>query len=86
MRQVVAGSSFGGHAVVTFPSLAGPRAAMLGAGAASVHLSGAGPAIFSLFETEESAIAVANSLRDKGFTPFVARSLISAEARPTPLI
>ena len=69
-----------------FPDLACCRAAMLDAGAPAVHLSGAGPALFSLFPSEDSARAVAGRLTRQGLRPWVVRTLAAREARPCPVV
>ncbi len=65
-----------------FPSLADHRKALLEAGATSVHLSGAGPAVFALFQTEPAAALVAERLSRAGHQPLLARTLRAEEARP----
>lgn len=79
------GNCFEAVADAAFPSLPSYRAAMLAAGCESVHLSGAGPSLFSLFEREKEARSAAKRLVSSGFQPIVARTLSSAEARPRPL-
>ncbi len=80
------GNAFESVAGDVFPDLAGCRAAMLDAGASAVHISGAGPALFSLFLTEDSAKAVAGRLTRRGHHPWVARTLAAREARPCPMV
>jgi len=65
-----------------FPAIAAYQEALQDAGASAVHLSGAGPALFSLFDSEASAASVARRVALKGFKPFVARSLAAVEACP----
>jgi len=77
---------FDPFADAVFPELPLLRRAMLEAGAAGAHLSGAGPALFALFADEMSALSSAARLRSLGHRPLVARTLGSAEARPYPLV
>ncbi len=67
-----------------FTSLPEYRRAMQEAGAKGVHLSGAGPALFALFETETGAAAVADRLQRAGYHPLMARTLRADEAIPRP--
>ena len=67
-----------------FPRLGDYRDALLSAGADSVHLSGAGPALFGLFESEAAAGMVAGTLAGRGFSPLVTRTLPAVDARPQP--
>ncbi len=76
------GNAFEAVADRAFPELAACRRAMLVAGAASVHLSGAGPALFSFFRTEAEAREVGARLSRAGYTPLRARTLTADEARP----
>jgi 4-diphosphocytidyl-2-C-methyl-D-erythritol kinase len=67
-----------------FPELAAHREAMLEAGAPGVHLSGAGPAIFTVVAEEEKARGIERRLAARGYSPMVARTLGADEARPKP--
>lgn len=78
------GNVFEGVASSVFPGMDRYREAMLAAGCPSVHLSGAGSAIFSMFESETEAHSVASHLTAQGFTPLVARTLASRVASPVP--
>ena len=80
------GNCFEPVAERAFPALAGYRQALLGAGANRAHLSGAGPALFSIFSEQRNAEAAAARLSGDGHRPLVARSMRSAEARPAPMI
>jgi 4-diphosphocytidyl-2-C-methyl-D-erythritol kinase len=77
-------NSFESIASRLFPELATHRAAMLESGASSVHLSGAGPAIFALLPAEQEASSIAARLSERGYNPLVARTLGSQEARLSP--
>ncbi len=85
LEEGMLGNSFEGVADQLFPELAGYREAMLAAGANAVHLSGAGPALFSLLDFETVASAVARRLASAGYHPLVARTLSAADARPHPV-
>jgi 4-diphosphocytidyl-2C-methyl-D-erythritol kinase len=78
------GNAFEGVADQVFEDLPRYRAAMLGAGAGSVHLSGSGPTLFALFGAESDAGAVAGRLLERGLRPLVARTLTRSEASPEP--
>lgn len=67
-----------------FPDLSHRRQAMLDAGAASVHLTGSGPTLFSLFDNEDGARRLAQRLEKTGLRSLVARTLTASEARPMP--
>jgi len=84
VSEELMGNCFESVSDLAFPGLASCREAMLSAGAPAVHLSGAGPALFSLFPTEEEAAMVAGRLSSAGQRPLLAHTLSSAEARPSP--
>jgi len=52
----------------------------LNSGAGSVHLAGAGPALFVVFDSREKADTVASDLRDSDARAIVARTLSAEEA------
>lgn len=64
----------------SFPGLAAHRERLLEAGAGHVHLAGAGPALFAVFDTREEADDVAGRLVGADARVFVARTLAAAEA------
>lgn len=78
------GNAFESVADRAFPGLLAFREAMLAAGAQRVHLSGAGPALFSLFPGESAARAVASRLAGRGHQPLIARTLPACKARLRP--
>ena len=78
----LAGNVFEQVAAEVFPTIPAYEEALLDAGASSAHLSGAGPALFSVFASEAEARAVAHGAEARGFKPFVARTLSTPEARP----
>ncbi len=85
LDESLLGNSFEAVADQAFPSLACHREAMLAAGASRVHLSGAGPAIFCLAESQHSADDVAEGLRARGYSPLVAKTVpYPATFRPSP--
>jgi 4-diphosphocytidyl-2-C-methyl-D-erythritol kinase len=55
-----------------FPSLEEYRRALLEAGADTVHLTGSGPALYTLCDSEEEAVSLADNLRSAGYEPYVA--------------
>jgi len=63
-----------------FEGLPKYREALLSAGAAGVHLAGAGPALFALAESEEEARDLADRVQAPDAKVFVARTLGAAEA------
>lgn len=76
------GNTFESVADQPFPSLSAYREAMLASGAPRVHLSGAGPTLFCLVESQGTADGIAERLRSAGLTPLVARTIPSSEACP----
>lgn len=66
-----------------FPSMAGHREEMLAAGCSSVHLTGAGPALFSLFASEAEARSSASRLTATGHSPIVTPTLPAHQAAPS---
>lgn len=79
------GNCFEPAAERVFPTLAGCGAALRNAGGWQTHLSGAGPALFSLHRSRDEAEGVAIHLAEMGYTPYLLQSLSSAAARPTPV-
>ena len=63
-----------------FEGLVAYREALLAAGATSVHVAGAGPALFALAADEAAAREMLARLRSPGGQAFAARTLTSAEA------
>ena len=55
-----------------FPSLEEYRRALLEAGAGTVHLTGSGPALYTLCASAEEAVSLADNLRRAGYEPYVA--------------
>lgn len=80
MPDVPAVNSFARVAEEVFPMLPTARTAMIEAGARSVHLSGAGPSLFSPFRSEPEALSVAGRLRGEGLSALVLRTLTREEA------
>ena len=78
----LAGNAFEQVAAEVFPTISAYEEALLDAGASSAHLSGAGPALFSIFGSEAEARAVARGVETRGFKPLVARTLSAADACP----
>jgi 4-diphosphocytidyl-2-C-methyl-D-erythritol kinase len=81
----MAGNVFEDVAEEIFPGLRLIHESMSDAGCAAVHLSGAGPALFSLFESESAAATVAHRLESIGLLPRVARTLTSHESHLQPI-
>ena len=73
-------NAFERAAYESFEGLAGYRDRLLGAGAADVHLAGAGPALFAMFGSREEADGVAEAMAGSEARVFVARTLGAAEA------
>ena len=71
---------FDGPAFRTFPELERLRAALLAAGARSVHLAGSGPALFALAEDAAQRERLAGAAVEAGATTFVAPTAPAAEA------
>jgi len=84
LREELLSNSFEAVADRLFPSLAEARRALLEAGAAGVHLSGAGPALFALFPNGTEARRAADLLSLAGHRPILAHTVRSEEARPRP--
>lgn len=78
------GNTFEDVADSIFPDLATYREAMLRAGADRVHLSGAGPAIFSRFLSQTAAKSTSDNLASWGFHPLMAHTLTAGESRLQP--
>lgn len=77
-------NAFDPVAAEVFPALPSLKRAMILAGAPSVHLSGAGPAIFSMFTTEEAALVVQRQLAASGHDALIAHTVPAARARLSP--
>ncbi len=73
-------NAFERAAYQSFAGLAAHRDRLLGAGATSVHVAGAGPALFAVFGSREEADAVAGGIAGSDARVFVARTLGAAEA------
>jgi 4-diphosphocytidyl-2-C-methyl-D-erythritol kinase len=71
---------FDGPALRTFPELERLRAALLAAGARSVHLAGSGPALFALAEDAAQRERLAGAAAEAGARAFVATTVPAAEA------
>lgn len=78
----LAGNVFEQVAAEVFPTISAYEEALLDAGASSARLSGAGPALFSIFTSEAEARMVAHGVEARGFKPLVARSLAAVDASP----
>jgi 4-diphosphocytidyl-2C-methyl-D-erythritol kinase len=70
---------FGGPAFRTFPELERLRAALLEAGARSVHLAGSGPAVFALIDDPAEREHLASAATEAGARAFAATSVPAAE-------
>ena len=68
-------SAFDRAAATAFPGLEEQRAAMLATKSPFVRLSGSGPALFTLVQSEEAGIAVLGQLKDGGHEAYLARLL-----------
>lgn len=84
IEENLLGNTFEEVADKVFPVLTTYREAMWRAGCERVHLSGAGPALFSLFSSPAAAEVAANHLSGLGYHPLVARTLTADEAKPRP--
>ncbi|HSP55053.1 MAG TPA: 4-(cytidine 5'-diphospho)-2-C-methyl-D-erythritol kinase [Dehalococcoidia bacterium] len=73
-------NAFERAAYESFEGLAGYRDRLLGAGAARVHVAGAGPALFAMFGSRDEGEAVAERLSGPEAKVFVARTLGAEEA------
>jgi 4-diphosphocytidyl-2-C-methyl-D-erythritol kinase len=73
-------NTFERAAYESFEGLAAYRDAFVEAGARGVHLAGAGPALFSVFESSVAAEGVAGRLAESDARVFVARTLGADEA------
>jgi 4-diphosphocytidyl-2-C-methyl-D-erythritol kinase len=73
-------NAFERAAYQVFDGLDAYREALLAAGAARVHVAGAGPALFALAADEPSARAMLSRLRPLGGRAFAARTLTAAES------
>ncbi len=79
------GNSFEAVADEAFTGMASFRDALLRAGAGTVHLSGAGPTLYSIFRDERTAREVAARLVKEGQQPLPAHTVAAAESRPRPM-
>ncbi|HEX2922971.1 MAG TPA: 4-(cytidine 5'-diphospho)-2-C-methyl-D-erythritol kinase [Chloroflexota bacterium] len=80
--EALLGNSFEAVAEKAFAGMATYREAMLSAGVAAVHLSGAGPTLYSIFGSERSARDVAERLAGEGYRPLLAHTMGSVESMP----
>lgn len=69
------GNAFTPVAELLAPETKCLREEMLSLGAVASHLSGSGPSVFGIFETEAEAERVAKALKNKGYSAFACKTV-----------